>query len=116
MELLRRLLILKWHPRKRKIAVPRLKTIHYYYLKTQDDALFKNRSKLPDFVLRPLKFMLNLEVDRLSLQQLEYEMDCTDYPADYNFFKSLVLGLMNTFQLLGYTVLTTLFRSTIKTP
>ena len=31
--------------------------------------------------------MLNLEVDRLSLQQLEYEMDRTDYPVNYNFFE-----------------------------
>ena len=30
--------------------------------------------------------MLNLEVDRIYLQQLEYEMDRTDYPVDYNFF------------------------------
>ena len=26
--------------------------------------------------------MINFEVDRLSLQKLEYEMDCTDYPVD----------------------------------
>ena len=31
--------------------------------------------------------MINLEADRISLQQLEYEMDCTDYPVDYNFFE-----------------------------
>ena len=38
--------------------------------------------------------MLNLEVDRLSLQQLEYEMDRTDYPVDYNFLKyDIVLTL-----------------------
>ena len=29
--------------------------------------------------------MLNFEMKILSLQQLEYEMDCTDYPVDYNF-------------------------------
>ena len=58
-----------------------------YYLKTKDNELFKNRSKITAFVLIPLKNMLNFEVDRLSLQQLEYEMDCTDYPVDYNFLK-----------------------------
>ena len=49
--------------------------------------MFNNRSKIPTFVLRPLKAMLNFEVDRLSLQQLEYKMDRTDYPVDYNFLK-----------------------------
>ena len=29
--------------------------------------------------------MLNHAVNRLSLQQLEYEMDCADLPDDYNF-------------------------------
>ena len=52
-----------------------------------DDALFKNRSKRPDFVLRPLNSMLNFEVERLSLQQLEYEMDCNDYPVDHICFE-----------------------------
>ena len=60
--------------------------VHFYSLKIDDDALFKNMSKRPAFVLRPLKSMLNFEVDRLSIQQLEYEMDCTDYPANYIFF------------------------------
>ena len=31
--------------------------------------------------------MLNTKFDRLSLQQLECEMDCTDYPDKYNFFE-----------------------------
>ena len=47
-----------------------------------DYALFKNMPKRPTFVPCPLFTILNLEVDRLSLQQLEYEMDCTDYPVD----------------------------------
>ena len=58
-----------------------------YCIKIDDDELFKNRSKIPAFVLRPLKSMLNFEVNRLSLQKLEYEMDCTDYPVDCNFFE-----------------------------
>ena len=41
MELFFRYLILNWHPRKRKIAVPRLKKkMRCYYLKIDDDALF----------------------------------------------------------------------------
>ena len=31
---------------------------------TQDDALLNNRPKIPAFVIRPLKNMLNFEVDR----------------------------------------------------
>ena len=41
--------------------------------------------KRPAFLIGPSKIMLNFEVDRLSLQQLEYEMYCTDFPVDYNF-------------------------------
>ena len=58
-----------------------------YSLEMDNDALFKNRSKIPAFVLRPLKSMLNFEVEKLSLHQLDYEIDCTDYPVDYNFFE-----------------------------
>ena len=54
-------------------------------LKAEDDALFNNRPKTPAFVLRPLKTMLKSELDRLSLQQLDYEMDRADLPDDYNF-------------------------------
>ena len=56
-----------------------------YSLEMDNDALFKNRSKRPASVLSPLRSMLNFKVENLSLHQLEYEMDCTDYPADYNF-------------------------------
>ena len=31
--------------------------------------------------------MLKSEVDRLSLEQLEYEMDRADLPDDYNYFE-----------------------------
>ena len=58
-----------------------------------DDDLFKNKSKRPTFVLRPFLTMLNLEVDRLSLQQLEYEMDRTDYPVDLIFISSGIVFL-----------------------
>ena len=57
--------------------------INCYYLKIEDAALLNNRSKIPTFVLRPLKYILNFEVHRLSLQQLEYRMDHTGYPVDY---------------------------------
>ena len=54
-------------------------------LRMDDGDQFKNMSKRPTFVLRTFLTMLTLEVDRLSLQQLEYEMDCTDDPVDYIF-------------------------------
>ena len=47
---------------------------HYLYLKAKGDPLFKIRPKRPAFVLNSLKDMLNLVVDIISLQQLEYEM------------------------------------------
>ena len=40
-------------------------------LKIDDDELFKNTSKRPTFVLIPFLTMLNLEVDKISLQKLE---------------------------------------------
>ena len=49
--------------------------------------MFNKRSKRPAFLLRPLKSMLSFEVDRSSLQQLEYKIDHTDYHVDYNFFE-----------------------------
>ena len=60
---------------------------HCSYLKAKYDALFKIRSKIPAFVLNPLKSMLNLVVDRISLQKLEYEMKPDDIPDDYNLFE-----------------------------
>ena len=50
-----------------------------------DNELFKNRIQKPKFVLCSFQQMLNPKLDRLSLQQLEYEMDFTDYPEKYNF-------------------------------
>ena len=42
--------------------------------------LFQNRTKKPTFLLCSFQQFLNSELDRLSLQQLECEMDRTDYP------------------------------------
>ena len=47
------------------------------------------------FLLRPFLTILNLEVDRISLQKLEYEIDCTEYPVDYNFFETGYCGHPN---------------------
>ena len=45
-----------------------------------DNKLFKNRTQETTFVLCSLQNLLNSKLDRLSLQQLECEMDRTDYP------------------------------------
>ena len=37
--------------------------------------------------MNPLKAILNLVVERISLQQLEYEMERDDLPDDYNCFE-----------------------------
>ena len=49
--------------------------------------MLKIRSKSPEFALKTLKEMLNLVVDRIYLQQLEYKMERDDIPDDYNFLK-----------------------------
>ena len=52
-----------------------------------DNELFNNWTQKPTFVLCSFQQMLKPKLDRLSLQQLEYKMDCTDYPDKYNFFE-----------------------------
>ena len=51
-----------------------------------DNVMFKNRKIFPKFVLAPLHRFLDSKLGRLSLQQLECEMDSTGYPHDHNLF------------------------------
>ena len=60
---------------------------HCLSLKSKDDALFNIRSKIPAFVLKPLKAILNLVVDRISLQHFGYEMERANLPDDFNCFE-----------------------------
>ena len=55
---------------------------HCLSLKSKDDKLFNIDSKISVFLLKALKYMLNLVVDRISVQQLEYEIERTDLPDD----------------------------------
>ena len=64
--------------------------IHCLYLKSEDDALFKNSKKKHAFLLGPLKAMLKIEVDILSLHKLEYEMDRANLPDDYIFLNMIL--------------------------
>ena len=52
-----------------------------------DNVLFKNRKTFTKFLLAPLRLFLDSKLDRLSLQQLECEMDSTGYPDDHNVFE-----------------------------
>ena len=52
-----------------------------------DNELFKNRTQKPTFVLCSFQQLINSKLDRLSLQQLECEMDSAGYPDKYNFFE-----------------------------
>ena len=61
-----------------------------------DNKLFKNSTRELMFVLCSFKKLLNPELDRLSLQQLECEMDRTDYPDKYNFLNSDIVVTLTT--------------------
>ena len=52
-----------------------------------DNFMFRNRKIFPKFVLAPFHLFLDSKLDRLSLQQLECEMDSTGYPDDHNLFE-----------------------------
>ena len=63
----------------------RIKTRCEFSIKA-DNELFQNSTRKPTFVLCSFQNFLNSKLDRLSLQQLECEMDFTDYPDKYSFF------------------------------
>ena len=57
-----------------------------------DNELFQIRTKKPTFVLFSFQQFISSKLDRLSLQQLECEMDSADYPDKYNFFELVYCG------------------------
>ena len=59
----------------------RMKTRCEFIIKA-DNELFQKRTKKPMFVLTSFQNFLDSNLDRLSLQQLECEMDYTGYPDD----------------------------------
>ena len=67
-----------------------------------DKVLFKTRKFLPKFVLAPLSGFLNSKLDRLSLQQLECEMDSTGYPDDHKFFELGYVVTLSTLTLIFF--------------
>ena len=52
-----------------------------------DNELFNNRTKKTTFVLCSFQQFMNSKLDKLSLQQLECEMNRTDYHDKYNFIE-----------------------------
>ena len=56
-----------------------------------DNELFQNRTKKPTFVLCSFQPFLSSKLDRLSLQQLECEMDSADYHDKYKIFNIRIL-------------------------
>ena len=52
-----------------------------------DNDLFNHRTTRPKFVLTSFQHFLDSKLDRLSIQQLEFELDSTGYPDDYNLFE-----------------------------
>ena len=63
----------------------RMKTRCEFIIKV-DNELFQNRKRKPMFLLCSFQHFLNSKLDRLSLQQLECEMDSAGYPDKYTFF------------------------------
>ena len=68
-----------------KFNIP-MKTICEFIIKA-DNELFQNRTRKPTFLLCSFQHFLNSKLDRLSLQQLECEMDSAGYSDKYNFFE-----------------------------
>ena len=51
-----------------------------------DNEVFNKKTNKPMFVLTSFQHFLDSNLDRLSHQQLEFEMDSAGYPEKYNFF------------------------------
>ena len=51
-----------------------------------DNDLYNFRTKRAKFLLTSFQHFLDSELDRLSLQQIEFEMNSAGYSDNYNFF------------------------------
>ena len=63
----------------------RMKTICEFIIKA-DNELFHNKKRKPMFLLCSFQHFQNSKLDRLSIQQLECEMDSAGYPDKYIYF------------------------------
>ena len=69
-----------------------------------DNDLFNFRTNRPKFVLTSFQHFLDSKLDRLSLQQLEFEMDSAGYPDNYIFLNlDIVVTLSSLTQIFFLT-------------
>ena len=89
MKFLRHLLILEFHPRKRKIAVPHSKSKSKYivYLLKQRMMHYLGIGQKTCHCTKAIKGHAQSVVDILSIQRLEYEIGRADLPDDYFFLR-----------------------------
>ena len=73
--------------------------------------MFKIMSKRPASVLKPLNAKLNLVVDIISLQQLEYEMESADLPDGSIFLKSDIVVTLSYLRKYNFSKATKLILS-----
>ena len=59
----------------------------YEIIIKEDNGMYNFRTTTPEFVLTSFQHFLDSKFDRLSLQQIEFEMDPAGYPDNYNFFE-----------------------------
>ena len=57
------------------------------FITEADNDLFNFRTIRPKFILTSFQHFLNSKLDRLSLQQFDFEMNSAGYPDKYNFFE-----------------------------
>ena len=62
-----------------------MKTRFEFIIKA-DNEVFNIKTNKPMFVLTSFQHFLDSDLDKLSLQQLEFEMDPAGYPDKYNCF------------------------------
>ena len=63
-----------------------MKTRCEFIIKTYNE-VFNKRTNKPMFVLTSFQHFLDSNLDRLSLQKLEFEIDSAGYPDKFNFFE-----------------------------
>ena len=64
-------------------------------IKANND-LYNFRTKKPKFVLTSFQHFLDSKLDRLSLQQFEFEMDSAGYPDNYNFLNWYIVVTLSS--------------------
>ena len=57
-----------------------------------DNDLYNFRTKRPKCVLNSFQHFLDSKLDRLSIQQIDFEMDSAGYPDNYNYFELWYCG------------------------